>query len=525
METDLAQCDTNAGVAVAPLRAEICIVGAGIAGLTLAHKLTQLGHDVLLLEAGGRTPDPASRVEEIVQHGEPHPGTTVEARVRALGGTSLTWGGQLLPLPADAAWPISSAELARYYSEAERLLGVDNLPYDSADFFRKLHQPAPAILQSLPQLEPLLSKFAPFSHRNLARTLGVSLRAQPRARILLYAPAIELLLAPARDSIAAVLVRTPAGQTQRIEAVQYILAAGTVETVRLLLASRSISPEGIGNQHDQVGRNFHDHLTVTAATIHAPARNRILSALRPWIPQGTLHSLKLTASPELRALLNLTPVMAHLTIHELDNSGIAALRSLLRARQHGHLPQAVGEALPQLPRALRDLGRLTWSARAQGRRYISPQANVLLRLNAAQHTPSASRIMLASERNALGQPKAVLDWRIHPNELATLRNLAAHLRTHLQRTYPSGIEWNPSLLDAPPGAPIPNLDDARHAMGGTCMGTDPRSSVVTPDLRVHGMRNLFIASAAVFPDGSPQLPTLPLMALTLRLADHLHRQA
>jgi choline dehydrogenase-like flavoprotein len=68
------------------------------------------------------------------------------------------------------------------------------------------------------------------------------------------------------------------------------------------------------------------------------------------------------------------------------------------------------------------------------------------------------------------------------------------------------------------------MDDARHAMGGACMGLDPRRSVVDRELRVHGLQNLFVASAAVFPDGSPQLPTLPLMALSMRLAEHLHRQ-
>ena len=124
--------------------------------------------------------------------------------------------------------------------------------------------------------------------------------------------------------------------------------------------------------------------------------------------------------------------------------------------------------------------------------------------------------------------------RIDPAELATLRALAQHLQTHLNL---DGLDWNPSLFTPDPGvpgqlagwggdltAPIPNLDDARHAMGGAAMGTDPRTSVVDPNLRVHGLRNLFIASAAVFPDGSPQLPTLPLMSLTLRLAQHLPQQ-
>jgi choline dehydrogenase-like flavoprotein len=228
-----------------------------------------------------------------------------------------------------------------------------------------------------------------------------------------------------------------------------------------------------------------------------------------------LHSLKLSASPELRRQLNITPILAHLTIDEPDASGIGALRTLLRARQQDNLAAAFRQTLPQLPRALADAARLALSAGIQRRRYVSPQATVQLRLNAAQRTPSASRISISPEL----QP--IVDWRIDPTELSTLRAFAAHLRTHLNL---DGLDWNPSLFNPDSTAPIPNLDDARHAMGGATMGTDPRTSVVDADLLVHGLRNLFIASAAVFPDGSPQLPTLPLMALTLRLAQHLHHR-
>ena len=211
---------------------------------------------------------------------------------RALGGTSLTWGGQLLPFPDDsAAWPISSADLVPFTAEAEDLLAVDSLPYDAAAFFTKLEQRAPALQIQRPQLDSSLSKFTPFSHRNLAHTLGRRLRTHSKARVILHAQATELLLASTRDHIEAVLVRTPAGQSHRIESDHIILAAGTIETVRLLLVSQ------IGNQHDQVGRNFHDHLTLTAATLREPARTQLLFALRPWIHRGTLHSLKLSASP------------------------------------------------------------------------------------------------------------------------------------------------------------------------------------------------------------------------------------
>jgi choline dehydrogenase-like flavoprotein len=522
MEIDLAQLDSSANGSDL-LRAEICIIGGGIAGLTLAHKLVALGHDVILLESGGNMPDAFGPIQ---QAGYPHPGTS-EPRPRALGGTSLTWGGQLLPLPSDAAWAVSAAELGSFSAEAEQLLAVDSLPYAAAEFFSELRESPPTLLDQLPQLTASLSKFAPFARRNLGATLGRSLRAHPKARIALHAYVNELLLTPARDRIEAALIRTRDGQTRSIDATHFILAAGTMESVRLLLASRCVAPEGIGNQHDQVGRNFHDHLTIPAATLREPgapgrlagrgeesARAQLLKALRPWIHHGTLHSAKLSASPELIAQRILTPVLAHLTIDEPDNSGIGALRTLLRARQQNNLRPAFRAFLPQLPRALADAARLTLSARTQHRRYVSPRATVEIRLNAAQRTPSSSRITLSPDL----QP--ILDWRVDPAELATLRTFAQHLRTHLNL---DGIDWNPALFTSHLTAPIPNLDDARHAMGGACMGHDPRTSVVDANLCVHGIGNLFIASAAVFPDGSPQLPTLPLMALTLRLSEHLHK--
>jgi len=503
MEIDLAQLDS--GVTGSDLRTPICIVGGGIAGLTLAHRLAALGDEVLLLEAGGRAPETFAPIQ---QTGDPHPGTS-EARARALGGTSLTWGGQLLPFPQDARWPISSADLASFTAEAERLLAVDALPYVAAEFFAQTRQRAPSLLSELPQLDASLSKFAPFSHRNLAHTLGARLRAHSRARVILHAQVDELLIAADGEHIEAVRVRTPNGQTRRIEASHFILAAGTLETVRILLASR------IGNQHDQVGRNFHDHLTIAAATVREPARAQLLAALRPWIYEGTLHSLKLSASTELQHELSLTPVLAHLTIDEPEDSGIGALRSLLRARQQDNFASILRATLPQLPRALADAARLALSARSEHRRYVSPRAMVQLRLNAAQRTPSASRIMLSPDL------QAVLDWRIDATELATLRSFAQRLRTQLRV---DGLDWNPALFVPDSTAPINGLDDARHAMGGATMGVDPRTSVVDRNLQVHGVRNLFVASAAVFPDGSPQLPTLPLMALSLRLAEHLHRQ-
>ena len=119
-----------------------------------------------------------SAFSPIQQAGHPHPGTC-EPRPRALGGTSLSWGGQLLPFPDDSDWPISSADLAPFTAEAEQLLGVDSLSYAADEFFTQLHQSAPALLNQLP------------ATRHLALEVHTLLASQPGAHTRRETPRAE----------------------------------------------------------------------------------------------------------------------------------------------------------------------------------------------------------------------------------------------------------------------------------------------------------------------------------------------
>jgi choline dehydrogenase-like flavoprotein len=520
MQIDLERHEAGAEV----FRSQVCVVGAGIAGLTLAQRLSAQGIEVALLEAGGKAVDEPSQslfaAAELAGH--PHIGTT-EGRVRALGGTSLRWGGQLLPLSgeADPAWPIAATELAPYVAEAERLLGVDDLPYTSPAFFAAIRSEVPPLLEELPELTTLVSKWTPFTRRNMAHTLGSDLLEHPRVRVYLNAQVVELLPAASRSRVVAVLVRNRGGATVRFEADHFIVAAGTVETSRLLLASNSVIPAGLGNGFDQVGRNVHDHLTLPAATITGEARTRILQELRPWLRGRTLHSIKLEPSPKLRAQLQINRVVAHLTLEEFEGSGLAVLRELLTGRQRRELRSALADHAAHLPAAALEALRLAGSALIQRRRFVSDSTSVKLYLNGAQDAPSRSRITLSPQLDTFGLPQAVVDWQITPHELQTLSVFAKYLGEHLPA---KGIQWLPGVFspDTPvQGMMLSRIQDARHAMGGACMGLDPRTSVVDRDLTVHGIDNLSVAGAATFPTGSPPLPSLPLMALSLRLAEHV----
>ena len=511
------------------VRSQVCVVGAGIAGLVLARKLALAGIDVVVLEAGGRSIEESGQrlFAEAELMGQPHMGTT-EGRFRVFGGTSLRWGGQVLAMSADGLdpWPVRQEELRPFVAEAEGLLEVGALSFEANDFFQAIGVPVPAMLKELRGVDARVSKWMAFPRRNLAPTLGKGLLE--RARVYLHAQVVELLLAKDGARLEAVVVRTPAGAMVRFEADEIVVAAGTVETSRLLLASRSVAAEGVGNGNGQVGRNFHDHVTLLAATLTGASRVRVVSELRPWVffagglgdmRGGTVHSVKLEASRELRERLGLNPILAHIAIVEPEGSGIAVVREMLTSLQRREFGRALTTHALKIPGAMLDGARLILGAKLRGRRFISKGAALKLQFNLAQDRPSCSRITLGVESDSMGVSEAVVDWRVSEQEVRTMRRYAAHLKGEFEAMGLTGVEWARGMISE--GVKLEGLEDARHAMGGACMGSDPRTSVVDAEMRVHGVENLSIASAAVFPDGSAQLPTLTMMALALRLAERL----
>jgi choline dehydrogenase-like flavoprotein len=502
-----------------PYTSQVCILGAGIAGLILAHRLAARGLHVHLLEAGGLTLEPRSQsLYDSEFPRDTHTGTT-QGRFRTFGGSSTRWGGQLLPYTPDIfapdpavpspAWPISAADLEPFYPEVLEIMGVDALPFD-ASLLTALDQPPSTFPAE--ELTLRFSKWAPFSRRNLANSLGKECLAHQRITVFTHANAIALNQRPSGGSIASVTAVNYAGQMFCFDAAQFLVALGTIESSRLLLASATTCQPAPGNQFDQVGRYFHDHLSLRAAAIEGPARARLLSRLGPFFVDGTLHTAKLEAAAALRRQHALPAAMAHIVIEEPEDSGLAALRSLLQSIQRGKLADAITANLPGLLRGLPDVARLAYDTRIRRRRSASRRARLWLHIDVEQLPTPDSRIRLSSRRDALNQSVAVVDWAVTSTDRDTAARFAPLLRTALDAAGVPPLSWFP---EPPPPT------DTYHPMGGLRMGTGPRDSVVGPNLKVHGLDNLYIASCATFPSGGSSNPTFTLMALALRLAQSL----
>jgi choline dehydrogenase-like flavoprotein len=506
--------------------ARVCIAGAGVAGIILASSLAAAGVEVHLLEGGGLEFEQSSQeLYKIKMAGAPHCGAT-EGRFRTFGGSSTRWGGQMLPYTEDVLhppdrlglphWPLELREIEPYYDEVQRIFQVSQRPFTDA-LVTAFGRPLPPVSD---EVRLRFSKWAPFTRRNLAHTLGRECVADGRITVFTHANVVSVELNENGGSVRELAVTNDRGGRFRFTADIFVLCLGTIETSRLLLASRSLCSAGVGNERDQVGRYFHDHISVTAAEIAAEDRAEVTDRFAPFISGRTLHTPKLEATARLREELHLLSVMAHFPIEEPENSGIDKVRVLLQSLQRRQFGKDFYQNLLHLPRSSAEILELAWGAKVRGRRALSKYARISLHIDCEQKPRAESRIQISEECDRLGMPVCVVDWRIGDEEHETVRNYARTIDKVLRGAGIAGLKWRPEISEEGDGW-LACASDTYHMMGGTRMGSGPASSVVDGDLRVHGIENLYIASCSTFPTGGSSNPTFTLMAMTLRLKDRM----
>ena len=511
--------DPTRRVPSSPDSADVCVVGAGAAGLALAHDLARRGHAVRLLDAGGSGPS----THPVRHAGRPHRGST-DGHALAWGGTTTIWGGQLWPwephefearpdLGLDG-WPIGYDDVAPFYPPALRLLGVRDATFGEGKA-RELGVP-------LPPLDPSLfaykySKWAGWRARNLGRTLGRDLLRYPGVTVERGARAVAVETDAAGRRVTAVRVREADGTERSVRAETFVLAGGVLGTVRLLLASR---PFGGGLGNEWVGRGFMDHLSVRAGRFTPRDPDRFERAFAPFYADGVLHTPRVVPQPDVLEAEGLLGCYGHWELEPPPDSGPVLVREALRALQAGRRPDLSPAALRRIAADVPDAARLAAGVAVQRRRLFPRGAGVHLRVDVEQPPDAGSVLRLEDAGARPGDEALVLDWRVSDRERRSVRRLAELLGGELDRLGVGTLDLAPDVFDDD-SAWGGRVADAYHMMGGTRMSPTPETGVVDPDARVHGVENLFVAGASVFPTGGMANPTLTLMALALRLGSHL----
>lgn len=477
------------------LDSDVCIIGAGAAGITLAHELIGSGARVCLLESGGFEIDPEHQALNRGDNaGLPyHP--LDRMRLRAFGGTTGHWAGWCRPprpfafpprswIP-NSGWPFEYGELEPYVRRAHDLCQLG--PYDYApDFWADAPERRPLRFTG-GRVKTSVIQFSPPTR--FGSTYRADLERADNVHAWLHANVVRVDTDEAARTVTRLEAACLNGPRFSVTARHYILAAGGLENARLLLESDHIQRGGLGNGHDLVGRYFMDHIKFEAAQFQ-PARTDLPMAYY--------------LSHDVRGI----PIKGVLCFSE----------ELLRREKMLECQFEFAPRPHQRPKMLdSSVGGVIVDASEQSEAPPRPWS-VYLRLDPAPNPDS--RVTLTDQRDALGMRRVRLYWRFGDLEKPSYDRATRLLATEVGRsglgrmritTY-ENQQWPP-----PPGGMAPT---GFHHMGTTRMHHNPKKGVVDENSRVHGMNNLYVAGSSVFPNYEGY-PTLTIVALALRLASHL----
>jgi choline dehydrogenase-like flavoprotein len=513
------------------LETDICIIGAGAAGIALAREFTNLPFRVCLLESGGLELDNDTQsLADGENIGLPYYPLRI-TRLRYFGGTTNHWGGICRPfndldfIPRESVpysgWPFRKSDLQPFYERAQSICQLRSSEWD-VHFWEKYNKYA-----SLPLIgDRVITRLAQVVSNPL-RQFGKSYRSEiiqaKNITTFLHANVVEIETDETSKTVTRVRVACLPGNTFSVAAKIFVLAAGAIENPRLLLVSDRRQFTGLGNQNDLVGRFFLEHPRFLAG-IFRPSN--LMIPLRLYKGGEVSNSIirgYLSLSEDVQrneqlvdVQVRLDPVYDKSYIKASESKGVSSLNYLLKNLWRGDTPDDFGRHLSDVIADLDDVAASAyWWARFQGE-YPINHIELVTRIDPAPNPDS--RITLATERDQLGLRRAQLDWRLSPIDKHSARRTLEIIGTELGR---AGLGRLKIVMSDDDTTWPSDTSGGFHHMGTTRMNDDAKQGVVDKNCQVHGISNLYIAGSSVFPTGGSGTPTLLLIALALRLADHI----
>ena len=535
------------------IKCDICIVGAGAAGITLASELLDSGRDVVLLEGGG------ARLERSMQ--DLYKGEVVNPdkhgrldlyRQRRFGGTTAVWGGrcapfdeidfELRPYLPYSGWPVRKKDLDSYYVRAHEYCDLGTYEYQTRVALP--HEP-PEMIPGLESSDVRTDGLWRFSlPTNFAKAFGDDLRRSRNIRVYLHANCLRICTVQKGTAVDHLEIASSKDKRFEIRARQYVLATGGLEVTRLLLVSDDVHTKGIGNDRDLVGRFYLSHMAGDLGEVlFTPKGARVV-----WNYEKTVDDVYCRRSISIREkrqrcdrLLNFRATLNHASAADpRHENGVLSLMYLVKRYFAHRIPPEYSRTLSGLAplrhvvahcgNVVNDFGNLTrFSGMWIRRRILSRRklpsvafenkSNVYTFHFDAEQSPNPnSRVTLADTTDIFGMKRLKVDWRFSEMDLQSVVQSCRLISSELERCGAGKMLFRPEHM----------ADHIRttcgvgsHHIGTTRMAGDPSRGVVDESCRVYGVENLYIASSSVFPTSGVANPTLTVVALAIRLADHL----
>ncbi len=499
-------------------RFDVCIVGAGAAGIILAVELKRLGRRVLLLEGGGPEVEADSQelyrseVTPVHEHRGIHTG-----RFRVHGGTTRKWGGQILELDEldftrrdwvpGSGWPVSKAQLQPFYERALAREGLAGVLRNDAEVWRAIGMGSP----ELSGLEPYFSRWCP--EPDFSRLHRAELESEATA-VWLHANVTGIV--ENEGKVDAVRCRALGGPEILFHAERIVFCLGAIESVRFFLQPRQGRLPW--NASGLLGKHFQDHIDCNGAAVEILDPKRFHAVFDNAYLRGYKYHSKVRLRHQLQQRLGTLNVAGTMYfVSDLDET-LDRTKSTAKKLLRGRIAEVKAADLFALGTNLPLLARQTLRYSLTHRAYNPTSAKVFFRVHCEQEPTSGSSLTLTEERDALGMFRTRLDWRISETELRTVRHMVLEAERSLAGI--AALRPDPDLLSGDL-AFADRCDDSNHHMGGMRMAASPTEGVVDLDLRLHGTKNCYVCSGAVFPTSGFSNPTHTVLALAIRLADHL----
>ena len=545
-------------VSIAPgttLTADVVVVGSGAAGVPLALELAASGKQVCMLEGGGEAF--AHEVQSLYAGTVADPAMhspTDTYRQRRLGGSTAIWGGRCMPFdPIDfeprpwvpySGWPIDYGDLEPWYALANDYLEAGAFAYRDRTAFEPERPPLIEGFASQRLLTDGLERFS--RPTDVFARYRARLREEARIDLVSGANCTGIRLRPDGRRVDRLDVATLDGRRFTVRAGAVVLAVGGLETARLLLASDDIAREGIGNAHDVVGRFYMCHIAGNVGELTlAPPLSRVRHGYE-ISPEGIYCRRRIALTPEMQRRLQVNNGVLRLHFPRIVDpahrngvlSGLFLARRLISyeyaKRLNDGASSGVGLYARHLWNVLSDpldtagflahwLRKRTLAARKFPSVILRNRTNRFsLEVHGEQAPRPDSRVTIGPTRDALGVRRIHVDWRHSPEDIESVRRTLHVLKEDLAACGVGSLRFDEATL----ARELLRFGAyGGHHVGTARMGSDPRTSVVDRDCRVHSVDNLFIAGSAVFTTSSQANPTLTITALALRLAAHLGADA
>lgn len=506
------------------IEADICIIGAGVAGQTLATSLKDTKLKIILLESGDK--DFRRDIEDM--SGGENIGLDYydlkTSHLRLFGGTAAIWGGRCAELDGidfekrdfmrHSGWPIKKSDLTSYYTETFKQLRLEQ----PTGLWDKLGH-------RRPEFDPdkIDSGLWVFDEKG-ERFANTAMDSLQHCDIALNATVTDFVTSETGE-ILSVQVKSLKNTSIKVKAKTFVLAAGAIESSRLLLAAGG----GLGNRHDQLGRYFMEHPHARGGEIITNNPAQALSILpRAIRHHGKRYAAYLRPAEALQRKAGILNSSLSLTLRRREGEKMESYRSAIGKMKHDLPSSKVWRSLYHGAKSLAVRGlELTdpWSS-VLNMKLSGSKSGIFAVIRAEQSPNPDSRVVLSDDKDALGQPRANLDWRLQDIDRESVRVLMETLRDEFTRLNWGEVKPSEWLYDRSNIWKTDPLISAHpiggyHHMGGLRMSSNPREGVVDSDCKLHDSPNLYVAGSGVFPTGGWANPTITIMALALRLGHHI----